>query len=441
MDVEMIIDKTVKEIIDVDFKQYAMYVLENRAIPSAIDGFKPSHRKLVYAMLNEHGSKKVKVSDLGGISKYNYHHGESSAMSAAVTLAQDWNNNFPIFTSHGNFGSRLIQEAAAPRYIYATMSKDFSKFFLDTEVALPSFDVDNPEPAFYLPIIPWVLVNGISGIAVGFAANILPRSIDTMVSETKRCLDDPTEYLRVSAPIHPTFPSFRGKVEQVSDSQWKTCGIIESTKGTEYLISELPIGFDRETYISFLNDLVGSDKIRDYSDECSETGFGFRIKVSGTQKVALEKDLMKAFKLEKIHSENLTTLGVDGKLKLFKTATELVHYFVLQRTKFIEDKIEFDIKESINKIEVSTDKIKFIKAVIDGDIDFKKTSKANLLEYISDKITPKDHGAKFVSIPLYECTTDAVKSLEDKIVSEQKNLDTLAKTTPTKLFSARLKGL
>lgn len=63
------IESTTKEIIDTDFRQYAMYVLENRAIPSVIDGFKPVHRKLVYSMINDHKGKRVKVAELGAISK------------------------------------------------------------------------------------------------------------------------------------------------------------------------------------------------------------------------------------------------------------------------------------------------------------------------------------------------------------------------------------
>ena len=68
---------TVKEVIDTAYKSFGMYVLENRAIPCYIDGMKNVHRKLFYAMLNEHRGKKTKVSDLGGISKLNYHHGVS----------------------------------------------------------------------------------------------------------------------------------------------------------------------------------------------------------------------------------------------------------------------------------------------------------------------------------------------------------------------------
>lgn len=180
-----IIPRKLTNIIDTEFREFSMYTIENRAIPSAVDGFKPTQRKLVYAMITEYRGNKIKVAELGGgLAKLNYHHGEGSAQGAAVGLASDWNNNAPVFTGHGNFGSRLVPEAAAPRYIFASLSENFKKYFVDTEVAPKSNDPENPEPAHYLPIIPWVLVNGISGIAVGFKTEILPRSIKYLTSAT-----------------------------------------------------------------------------------------------------------------------------------------------------------------------------------------------------------------------------------------------------------------
>jgi len=173
-----IIDSNISNEIDTGFKAYSLYTVENRAIPSVIDGLKPAARKLVYSMLTEHSNKKVKVAELGGgLAKYNYHHGEDSAMGAVITLTADWNNNCPVFTGHGNFGSRLVQEAAGARYIFCTLSPEFKKYFIDNEVTSKSPDPENPEPAYYLPTIPWVLINGTQGIAVGFACNILPRSV------------------------------------------------------------------------------------------------------------------------------------------------------------------------------------------------------------------------------------------------------------------------
>ncbi len=410
-------NRSIDNIIDTEYLEYSMYTVQNRAIPSAIDGMKPVHRKLVYGMVNEHKGRKTKVVDLGAISKFAYHHGEASAMAAAITITADWNNNCPVFTGHGNFGSRLIQEAAAPRYIFASLSPEFKKYFIDDEVAPKSLDEEAPEPMFYLPTIPWVLVNGISGVAVGFACNILPHSIKDLTSTVKAYLKNPTKYLKDKPVITPTFPHFRGEVIRESDDglSWSTNGIIDYVGKYTYKISELPIGYDREQYVNFLNDLVDADKIKDYEDGCSEDGFGFLVKVSTAQKEKIDNDPIKYFKLKKMHSQNLTTLGTDGKLKIFQTTADLIAYFCDYRLVKFGEKIEYEKTQLQNEIEELSDKIKFIKMVIGGKVDFKKLSKAQLLDFIAEKITQKEHGRLLINIPMYNCTTDAVESLQRRV--------------------------
>lgn len=418
-----------------------MYVLENRAIPSAIDGFKMVHRKLVYAMLHEHSGKKTKVVDLGAISRYGYHHGETSAMGAVVTLSADWNNNCPIFTGHGNFGSRLVQEASAPRYIFVSLSPDFKKIFIDEEVTEKSPNEENPEPVHYLPIIPWVLVNGISGMAVGFATDILPRSVESLVDATRKCIKNCAKFLADSDPIPPVFPHFKGIVAAESDTglQWSTTGIINYVGKYTYEISELPIGYDREKYVTLLNKLEAEDKIKDYEDSCSDQGFGFSIKVTGAQKSIIDKDPIGYFKLKKMHSENLTTLGHDGKLKIFKSVPDLIYYFVTYRTTKFSDKIEYDKKKLIDEIEYLNDKSRFISDIVDDEIVLRISTKAEVLDFISKWITKKDHGKTFVNIPIYACTTDEVEKLRDIITSKEEELVKLNSVTPEKLFLDNLK--
>ena len=436
------IDSTISDEIDGPLKKFSMYTIENRAIPSAIDGFKPTARKLVYSMINDYGGKKVKTAELGGgLSRLNYHHGEGSAQGTVATMAADWNNNAPIFIGHGNFGSRLVTDPAAPRYTFVSLSNDFKRFFIDEEVAPKSFDPENPEPAFYLPIIPWVLVNGISGIAVGFKTDILPRSIKSLIKATSECLRNPQKYLRDNKPIAPAFPHFKGVVEQVSPNQWKTRGIIEYVGKLTYKISEVPIGVDRETYVTFLNGLIDKDLIRDYDDDCSKEGFGFTIKVTGQQKTAIDVDPIKYFKLEKSHTEILTTLGHDGKLKIFQSVAELIHYFVEYRTTKFGDKIQYDIDKVTGELAELRDKVKFIKLVINNKIDFKKSTKQQLLDFVATQVTTKDYGRKFINVPLYECTQDEVVKLEQKIAEKTAYHDGLLKMTPVGLYQERLLAL
>ena len=435
---------SISEIIDTSLLDYSMYVLQNRAIPSAIDGFKAGGRKLVYSMLNEYPTRKVKVAELSGaIAKHGFHHGESSAEGATVTLTSDWNNNCPIFTGHGNFGSRLIQEAAAARYIYVSLSPEFKSYFIDGEVTVKSLDEESPEPIHYLPVIPWVLVNGISGIAVGFACNILPRSIEDIMVATKSCLKNRSKFLEKNEPIPPTFPQFRGTISQESETglNWASLGMVEYIGKYQYKILELPIGYDREAYVTLLNKLVDTDLIKDYEDSCSEDGFGFIIKVTGAQKEIIDKDPIAYFKLQKKHSENLTTLGHDGKLKIFKSVPELVAYFVDYRLTKFKDKIEYDKEKIRNEIIVLSDKQRFISHVIDGDIDFKTTTKKELLDFIDSRITHEDHGKSFIRIPLYDITQDAWTELESDIKKLMGQMVLLDDSTPEKLFQSKLNSI
>ena len=432
--------RSIKRVIDTDYRTYSMYVLENRAIPSAIDGLKSVTRKLLYAMEAEGGRNKKKVSDIGGgLSKYGYHHGETSAMGAAVGMASDWDNNAPLFTGHGNFGSRLIQEAAAARYIFITLSENYNRWFIDTEVAPKSIDEEAPEPAHYLPIIPWVLINGTSGIAVGFASCVLPRSIKDVSAAVKKCIADPVKFLKQNAPIAPTFPSFKGEVVDGGDGSWKTRGIISYAGKYVYEITELPIGYDREKYVSFLNGLVDDGLIKDYDDNCSDAGFGFSIKVSGEQRTKIDKDPIKYFKLEKSHSENLTTLGADGKLKIFDSVAQLIHYFVEYRTSKFAEKLEYECLQLENKSSQLADKIKFIGLVIDGKVDFKKVTKEQLLHFIFTKVTEADYGKRFANIPLYECTADVVANLKAELEKTKTELKALKKVTAVDRYLEVLK--
>ena len=437
-----IIPRKLTNIIDTEFREFSMYTIENRAIPSAIDGFKPTQRKLVYAMINEYRGNKIKVAELGGgLAKLNYHHGEGSAQGAAVGLASDWNNNAPVFTGHGNFGSRLVPEAAAPRYIFASLSDNFKKYFVDTEVAPESNDTENPEPAHYLPIIPWVLVNGISGIAVGFKTEILPRSIKDLTLATLECIKNPQKFLKANKPIAPSFPSFKGAVTQIADNQWKTTGVVEYIGKYIFKISELPISYDRESYVEFLNTLIDKDMIKDYDDVCSKDGFGFEVKVSLQQKAAIDKDPTKYFKLERSHTEILTTLGYDGKLKIFDSVAQLIHYFVEYRTTKFGDKIAYDIHEnetSINELEL---KAKFIKLVINRKVDFRTSTKQQLLDFVASTVSKEDFAKRFINIPLYECTQDEVDKLEQKISEKKAVLIQLQNTTPVELYKTRLASL
>lgn len=430
---------TVKEVIDTAYKSFGMYVLENRAIPCYIDGMKNVHRKLFYAMLNEHRGKKTKVSDLGGISKLNYHHGESSAMGAAVTLTAEWNNNVPLFKGHGNFGSRLIQEAAAPRYIFASANPEINKYFSDFEVCDKNSDEDSPEPQTYLPNIPWVLVNGVEGIAVGFACRYLPHS---PVDIAKACQLAVKGKLKDDYVIPVTFPGFRGEVIQETPTKVVTRGIVTRVKRNTWQITEAPWGYDRDQMFNQLDKMMADNKIVDFDDDCNDTGFNFLVKLDSACDAKCQKDPIAYFKLEKAFTENYTALDENGRLRLFESKPEIIRAFVEYRVKKIGDKIQYDIKEVSSKLTWAMLKLNLISDVLERKIDLLAMKKADLIAYtIGEYSASEENAAKLTQIPIVDMTTDKLADLRLEIAKLGATLEDLRQLVPTEVYTARLSAI
>lgn len=442
MDGGMIVERTLKDIIDKDFKSYAMYVLQSRALPSAIDGQKIVGRKLIYSMIKNHRTGKAKIAEVSGsLSAVNYAHGEASAASACVNMAAPYKNLLPIFEHHGSFGSRLVQESASPRYIYASLSETFKKYFADPEVLPPNLSIDDPEPAHYLPIIPWALVNGSEGIAVGYKHNVLPRAIKDVVKAVKACMKDSEKFLKDSKPILPTFPDFRGEIAHVEGNKYTTTGVVKYIGKYTFEVSELPIGYDRAEYVQLLADMEEKELIKGFSDECSKDGFCFHVKVSVSVKEQIEKDPIKFFKLQKSHTEQWNLIGVDGKLIQFKGPHELVKYFVDYRIQMCGEKIKWEINDAKDRIKQMNLRKQFIKAIIDKELVPSGMKKAGLEAWITSNIEDSDEARKLVGIPLYACTTDEFERLHNEIIDKFKEVDALLKTLPQDRYESMIQSL
>ena len=178
--------KTISEFLSQEYKEFSLYTIENRAIPSVIDGFKPTHRKIIHvsnSIWKTGNEKPLKVFQLAGkvASDAFYHHGNSSLESAIITSAQSFKNNLPLLEEIGQFGSLRSPEPAAARYIGTKLHNNFKLLYKDSELlTFREEEGEFIEPHFFLPIIPTVLVNGSSGIAVGFSSNILNRNMKSL---------------------------------------------------------------------------------------------------------------------------------------------------------------------------------------------------------------------------------------------------------------------
>lgn len=413
---------SIEEFLNTRYKEYSEYVLYSRAIPSMIDGFKPSQRKLIYTADKVCKNSLIKCASLAGdvISKANYHHGNASLESAINVMVQQFKNNVPWFKGKGTFGSRLVPVAAAARYTYARMSPDFYKYFKDFEVTDSSPDPEDPEPTHYLPIIPTVLLNGISGIAVGFATEIQPRNpLDLANACVKYLNGENIDNL----DIPPYYEGFKGTIVK-SGSIHKCYGVATIQKRNDVKITELPIGHSRESYVETLNKLEDAGIIKSYSDRCSKVGFDFTVKLASDPKLLSNNELCELLKLTVNLNENLTVIDENGKLKLYDNIHPLIKDFCNYRiTKYAERYINWYERDKEKKRVIDI-KIQFINAVLHEKIVLKGKSKAEIKAMLGKTKLPNDLIDTLISMPLYSICKDGLDDLKAKSKELQIAMDT-----------------
>lgn len=396
--------------------EYSMYTLENRAIPSMIDGLKPVQRFIMYSAIKNAPTKTTKVTALAGpVAEYGYHHGEQNAQGAAMLMAANWCNNQPLLEGDGNFGNRLINEGAAARYVFARVHPMFWKLYNDFDLCPKHEDDEHIPPKFYLPKIPMVLINGIKGIATGFATDILPYSVKDV---TKLCLKAAKGEDISKEKLVPTFPGFKGKVQPNERGGFDVIGTYERQGSTGLTITEIPFEFDRESYIKVLDDLEENQTIVRYDDMCDEHGFKFAI----TLKRNFNGDIVKTFKLSRAVSENIVVLDREGKLKIYKSPIDLIKDFVAIRKEFIDLRIKTEIETATRKSSLAEAKIRFIQMVLDDKINFKGKSKAALTDELSGSFN-KEHIPTLLGMSFYTLTADEIAKQANELADFKENLE------------------
>jgi DNA gyrase/topoisomerase IV subunit A len=425
-----------------EWKSFAMYTVEARAIPNMIDGLKPVQRFYLYSSILNSKNDFKKVSAISGIiSDYGYNHGEASAAGSGQLMAATWNNNICLVEGRGSFGTRLVQEAGAPRYVYTRLHKNFSKYVKDVDLSPQHVDPEHEPPAFYLPVIPLVLANGTKGIATGFATNILPRDTDSL----SRACRDYLMYGNITEKLPVKFPEFNGTVTYNAEENRYFCnGLYERKSKTVLLITEVPYGFDRESYVKVLDDLEENDDIVGYDDLCDKTGFKFEVKLKqNTSANWSDEKIVKQFKLSKPLTENLTVIDHEGKLREYTDERRLVEDFCKYRLTILQKRIDLRKKEYSELVRWLTVKMQFIQAVLDNKIEFKNKKKADVSEQIvkHTSVLNEEDIDRLLRINILSLTDEMVKQLEEEIEQAKNDHKYWTSTTPDKQFLKDLEEL
>ena len=181
------------------FINYAMSVIMSRAIPDVRDGLKPVHRRILYAMYEDHLTYdkpyRKSATTVGNVLGRYHPHGDAAVYDSMVRLAQSFSLRYPLIDGQGNFGNIDGDQAAAYRYTEARMSKLADAMLADIEKKVvdftPNFDNKLEEPVVLPARFPNLLVNGCVGIAVGMATNIPTHNLGEVIDGTIYLMDNP----------------------------------------------------------------------------------------------------------------------------------------------------------------------------------------------------------------------------------------------------------
>lgn len=363
---------TLEREVENSFLPYAISVIIDRAIPSALDGTLPVQRRILYSMYEDGytpDKNHVKSAKIVGAVIGNYHpHGDSACYGSMARMAQGFNFYLPLVDGHGAFGEQPGDEPAAPRYTEARLSKEAMLLVeeLKEEVVdfVPNYDNSLMQPTVLPVKFPNLLINGAKGIAVGFATNMPTHNPGEVIDATRWLLKHPTADLDklmtfIPGPDFSTGGQIIGQdaIRQAYETGRGTIKIrstvdIESIGRGKHVLTftELPYGVSAEKIIEKVKEGLDEGRLQGISDikDLTDRNNGIRLTIetkAGVNPQAILNELYTRTPLQESFPINNIALvddiprllGLKEMLELF-----IAHRIdvVTRRTKFRKDKKE-----------------------------------------------------------------------------------------------------
>ncbi len=355
------------------YLDYAMSVIIGRALPDVRDGFKPVHRRVLWAMHelgNTYNKAYKKSARIVGDVIGKYHpHGDSAVYDTIVRMAQDFSMRYPLIDGQGNFGSVDGDAAAAMRYTEARMARLTTEILADIEKETvdfhPNYDESLSEPSVMPTRVPNLLLNGSGGIAVGMATNIPPHNLTEVIDATITLLRKPNtkieELLKiVPGPDFPTGGFIYGR-EGIRQAYLTGRGVIQmrakagidrigrgTTERDAIIISEIPYQVNKARLIERIAELVNEKKldgIADLRDESDRNGM--RVVVELKRDAVPQVVLNKLYKLTPMQSSfGVINLAIVNGQPRVLTLKEMLEAFIDFRREVVRRRTEFDLRKA-----------------------------------------------------------------------------------------------
>lgn len=348
-----------------------------RSLASAIDGLKPSQRKILYvALTRPAGEVKVAQFAAAVAEKTHYHHGERSLVQTMVAMAQNWigANNIALLKPNGMFGSRhnVRTEHSAERYIFTERHPIARALFPQLDDCVLEYEQDDGhvvEPKHFVPVIATLLCNGSDGIGTGWKNNCPAYAPRDVIANTRRLITDTAAPL---APMKPMFVGFAGTVEADGD-EWifKGKAVVESP--TIVRITELPPKTWTEVHIEWIREHLIGDKPHQFvsSVENHSLLHTVSIIVKTKQGVSLhDRDLLKDLKLTtKVSMQFLNFFDADARLQHYSSVFDIMRAHAVERKKLYRARIDAQIARLEHDERIARNRACFVDEIRSGTLN------------------------------------------------------------------------
>ena len=387
------------------YLEYALSVVKGRALPDVCDGQKPVQRRILYSMSRmglgfggangATGAKPVKSARVVGDVLGRFHpHGDQAAYDALVRMAQDFSQRYPLIDGQGNFGSRDGDGAAAMRYTEARLSKITTLLMEEIDQGtvdfIPNYDGSTEEPSQLPARLPFTLLNGASGIAVGLATEIPSHNLreiaDACIALIKAPkLSDEDLYALVPGPDYPGGGQIISSSGDIADAyrtgrgslkvraRWK---IEELARGQwQLVVTELPPNVSSQKVLEEIEEITNPkvkagkkalsleqtqlkasvlavlDGVRDESNKDAMVRLVFEPKTSKIEQQELITALLAHTSLETSSSINLTMIGIDGRPTL-KSLRQIMNEWIEFRQRTINKRSQYKLDKVLDRIHI-----------------------------------------------------------------------------------------
>lgn len=439
-----------------------------RSIPNMVDGLKISLRKILFSAFKRKLTSEIKVAQFSGyVSEHSaYHHGEASLNGAIVNMAQNFvgSNNINLLEPNGQFGTRLHggDDSASERYIFTMLNSLTRSLFPDADDSVLNYQNDDGtivEPDYYVPIIPFALINGISGIGTGFSCSIAPYNPSTIIEYLKNKLSKKdvsyVEFL-------PYYEGFKGTVSKIAEQKYLIKGVYEKIADDKVRITELPVGTWTMSYTSFLESLVdgvtdkngkkSSPLLRDFTSISTEVTVDFTVVFPRGKLAQLEGEvdanncngvekLLKLFTT--VSTTNMHMFNSECKLHKYSSPEEIIDDFYGVRIGLYHKRKAYLITEMEKKLVRLSNRAKYIQETLAGTVDLRRKKSEQVTELLTNKqYATIDGDFKYlIKMPMDSVTEENVTNIMKEKETTEQELDTLKKTTVEKMWTVELNTL